>query len=148
MDSGGMIYTPSFMTIGSDIQVILSLLSQQFFSCSVSISTGRDLWSTPLRWFHVTGYTYQVSWKLVQELKQYLDLASENWASVMLVLQIGRIYESRLWDWLRWHDIRTKFNKDWFNHSSNIMVLPQQFERLRYWSYWWEWFLKCAIEID
>jgi hypothetical protein len=43
MCSGGMIYMPSFMTIGSDIQVILSLLPQHFCGCSVGISNGRDL---------------------------------------------------------------------------------------------------------
>jgi hypothetical protein len=30
MDSGGMIYIPSFLTIGSGIQVILRLLPQRF----------------------------------------------------------------------------------------------------------------------
>jgi hypothetical protein len=27
-----------------------------------------------------------------------------------------------------WHDIHTKFHKDWYRHSSNIMVLPQKYE--------------------
>jgi hypothetical protein len=31
---------------------------------------------------------------------------------------------------LRWCDIRTKPHYDRFRHSSNIMVLPQQFQRL------------------
>jgi hypothetical protein len=29
-----------------------------------------------------------------------------------------------------WHDIRTKFHKDWYRRSSSIKVLPQKFERL------------------
>jgi hypothetical protein len=30
---------------------------------------------------------------------------------------MGRIYEVLCWDGLRWHDIDTKFHKDWFRHS-------------------------------
>jgi hypothetical protein len=29
-----------------------------------------------------------------------------------------------------WHDVHTKFQEDWYRRSSNITVLPQQFERL------------------
>jgi hypothetical protein len=30
---------------------------------------------------------------------------------------MGGIYEVRLWDGLRYHDIHTKFHKDWLRHS-------------------------------
>jgi hypothetical protein len=30
---------------------------------------------------------------------------------------MGGIYEVRRGDGLRWHDIHTKFHKDWFRHS-------------------------------
>jgi hypothetical protein len=43
MGSGGVIYKTSFMTIGSDNQLKLSLLPQQFWGCSVGISKGMDL---------------------------------------------------------------------------------------------------------
>jgi hypothetical protein len=43
MGSGGMIYIPSFMTIGSGIQVILRLLPRQLRGCNVGITNGRDL---------------------------------------------------------------------------------------------------------
>jgi hypothetical protein len=41
--SCGMIYIPSFMTIGSGIQVVLRLLPQQFRGYGTSISDRRDL---------------------------------------------------------------------------------------------------------
>jgi hypothetical protein len=34
---------------------------------------------------------------------------------------MGGIYESRRWDGLRFHDIYTKFHKDWFRHSKVYM---------------------------
>jgi hypothetical protein len=36
---------------------------------------------------------------------------------------MGVIYEVSYWDGLKWHDIHTKFHKDWFKHSSNIKVI-------------------------
>jgi hypothetical protein len=30
---------------------------------------------------------------------------------------MGGIYEVRRWDWFRCHDMRTKFQTDWFRHS-------------------------------
>jgi hypothetical protein len=47
----------------------------------------------------------------------------------MLVLLIEGIYEVRRWDGFMWHDIHTKFHKDWYRHSSNIKVLPQKCTR-------------------
>jgi hypothetical protein len=35
---------------------------------------------------------------------------------------MGGIYEVRHCDALWWNDIHTKFNVDWFRHSSNIKV--------------------------
>jgi hypothetical protein len=35
----------------------------------------------------------------------------------MLVLLMEGSYGVRLWDGLRWHYIRTKFNKDWLSYS-------------------------------
>jgi hypothetical protein len=29
-----------------------------------------------------------------------------------------------------WYDILTRFHGDWYRRSSNIKILPQQFERL------------------
>jgi hypothetical protein len=54
MASGGMIYIPSFMMIGSGIQVILRLLSKNFRGCNVGIIDGRDLLCMALRWSQVT----------------------------------------------------------------------------------------------
>jgi hypothetical protein len=68
--------------------------------CSVGITDGRDLRSTPLRW-------------------------------------------------PQWHDIRTKFRYDRWSHSGNVKVIkiPQQFDRLQCWYYWWEGFMKYAVEM-
>jgi hypothetical protein len=54
IDSNGMIYIPSFMTIGSGIRVILRALPLNLKSFCVGITDERDLWCTPLRWLHVT----------------------------------------------------------------------------------------------
>jgi hypothetical protein len=45
----------------------------------------------------------------------------------MLVLLIEEIYEVLCCDGLRWTDICRRFHEDWYRHSSNIKVLPQQF---------------------
>jgi hypothetical protein len=50
MGSGGMIYIPSFMMIGSDIQVILRFCLSNLGGCNVYFTDGRDLRTTPLRW--------------------------------------------------------------------------------------------------
>jgi hypothetical protein len=49
----------------------------------------------------------------------------------VLVLLMGVIYEVRSmkyevhnWDYLRWHNIRTKFHEDMFGNSGNIKVFP------------------------
>jgi hypothetical protein len=41
----------------------------------------------------------------------------------MLVLLMGGIYDVRRWDAFMWHDILTKFNKDWYRCSSNIVTI-------------------------
>jgi hypothetical protein len=51
MGSGGMIYLPSFMKIGTGIEV-MSCLSQ-FKSCNFGITDRRDLRCTPLKWVQV-----------------------------------------------------------------------------------------------
>jgi hypothetical protein len=43
MASDGKIFIPSFVTIGSGIQVTLRLLPKQFESCNVDITDGRHL---------------------------------------------------------------------------------------------------------
>jgi hypothetical protein len=40
-------------------------------ACSVGITDGENLLSTPLRWPQVAGYTYQLSRILVEPFKQY-----------------------------------------------------------------------------
>jgi hypothetical protein len=45
-----MIYIPSFMTIGSGIQVILRFCLSNFGGCKIGNSDGRDLQSAPLKW--------------------------------------------------------------------------------------------------
>jgi hypothetical protein len=71
MASGGVIYIPSLMTIGSGIRVILRVLPQQSERRNVGITDKRELWCT--HWDGLSGmiYKYQVSWRLVQVFKQY-----------------------------------------------------------------------------
>jgi hypothetical protein len=38
----------------------------------------------------------------------------EIWTQTLM----AGIYELHLWDGLRWHDIHTKFHKNWFRHSN------------------------------
>jgi hypothetical protein len=40
------------------------------------------------------------------------------------------IYEALRLDGFMWHDIHTKFQEDLWRSSSNIKVLPQEFEKL------------------
>jgi hypothetical protein len=49
MDSGGMIYIPSSMKIGTGIQAILRFFLRHLRGCNVGITDGRDLQSAPLR---------------------------------------------------------------------------------------------------
>jgi hypothetical protein len=51
--SCGMIYLPSFMKIGTGVQVILKFCLRILRGCDVGISDGRDLRSTPLRWAQI-----------------------------------------------------------------------------------------------
>jgi hypothetical protein len=53
MASLGTIYTPSFMTTESGIQVILRLLPKNYKGCRVDITDGRDLLTKPPRWSQV-----------------------------------------------------------------------------------------------
>jgi hypothetical protein len=43
MDSGGIIYRPSFMMISSGIQVVLRLLSNNLKGCNVGITEGWEV---------------------------------------------------------------------------------------------------------
>jgi hypothetical protein len=85
--------------------------------CVVGTADPRDLRSISLRWLLVAWYRYQVSWRLVQEVKQYSRLFSEIWKAVILVLLMEGIYKLRRWDEVTCRDIHTKFHKDWFRHS-------------------------------
>jgi hypothetical protein len=44
MGSGGMIYVPSFMKIGTGVEAISRFYLSNFKGCNVGISNGRDLW--------------------------------------------------------------------------------------------------------
>jgi hypothetical protein len=53
MASSGMMYIPSFKTIGSDIQVLLRFCLNCVRGCNVGITDGKDLLIIPLRWAHL-----------------------------------------------------------------------------------------------
>jgi hypothetical protein len=69
------------------------------------------------------------------------------WESEMLVLLIWGINEIRREDRFRLHVVPTGFHEDWWRHSTNIKALPQQFERLQCWCYWWKGFMKYPVEM-
>jgi hypothetical protein len=50
MDTCGMIYIPSFVKIGEDVQAILKFSLRNLRGCNVGISDVRYLVITPLRW--------------------------------------------------------------------------------------------------
>jgi hypothetical protein len=75
-------------------------------------------------------------------------LTSTIWEAEVLVLLMGTIYEVRRWDGLRWHDICIPSPMAIGSGIQVILrVLPQQFERLWYWYYWWEGLHKYAVEM-
>jgi hypothetical protein len=51
--SGGMIYVPSFMKIGTGVQAILMFCLRNLRGCNAGITDGSDLRSRPLRWAQV-----------------------------------------------------------------------------------------------
>jgi hypothetical protein len=53
MDSGGTIYTPSFMKIYTGVQAILRFCLSHLRGCNVGIADGGDLLSSPLKWTEV-----------------------------------------------------------------------------------------------
>jgi hypothetical protein len=48
----------------------------------------------------------------------------------MLVLLVEGIYGVFHLDIFMWHDVHAKFHEDWYRRSSNVNVLPQEFEAL------------------
>jgi hypothetical protein len=53
MASCGMIYVPSFMKIGTGVQVILRCCLRNFRGCNVDITYRRDFLIMPFRWAQV-----------------------------------------------------------------------------------------------
>jgi 20S proteasome alpha/beta subunit len=48
-DSGGIIYKPSFMMIGSGIQVVLRLLPNNLKGCNVGVTEGQEVMNYALK---------------------------------------------------------------------------------------------------
>jgi hypothetical protein len=107
--------------------------------CSVGIADGSNFRSTSLRWLHVAWYTYQVSWRLVQEFKQYESFASAISEALFLVLLLGTICEVSLWNGLRWHDIYTWLPGDQFRNLRNITVITAKISGARITDRWDLW---------
>jgi hypothetical protein len=73
-------------------------------------------------------------------------ITSTIWEAAVLVLLMGIINDVCRWVELRWHDTYVPRT---FGSAVQVIlrVLPQQFERLWYWYYWWEGFLKYTTEM-
>jgi hypothetical protein len=97
-------------------------------------------------------------------MKTSFGMVHENWfghsgfieiiTSTIRVLLTGRLYDVCHWDSLRWHDIyiyiyiyiKPSFTKIG-RGVQTIKGLPQKFERLQCWYYWWKGSMKCATEM-
>jgi hypothetical protein len=69
MASCGMVYIPRFMKINAGLQTWLRFCLRSLRGWNVGITDGSYLWNTPLRWVQEPWYTYQVSYKVIQEIK-------------------------------------------------------------------------------
>jgi hypothetical protein len=58
--SGGKIYGPSFMKIGTDVQAMLRFCLRNLRGCNIGITDGKELQSAPLRPALVARFMYQV----------------------------------------------------------------------------------------
>jgi hypothetical protein len=63
-----------------------------------------------------------------------INVISQKFEAVMLVLLMEHIFEGRRWTGLKWHDIRTKFHDDRLRNLSNITVIMTTI-RLNFWYY-------------
>jgi hypothetical protein len=145
MGSGGMLYSPSVIKIGINVQALLRFCLSNLKCCNIGIIDRRDLLCTPLKWAQVAWYNTTFQDDRYRHLNNIIVITSKILEAVMLVLLIKRIYEVRRWDGSMWHDTHTKFHEDWYRHSSNIKVLPQKFERLYCWYYRFEGFMNAPL---
>jgi hypothetical protein len=147
MASGGMIYEPSLMTIGSVIQIILSVLARQFERLCVMLVLliERDLWSTPgdaFMWHDIHTKFYEDWYRCSSTIK----FCFRNLTGCNVGVTDGRDLWSAPGNGLRLHDIYIPTS---MTVCSGIQVtlrlLPQQFDRLYCWYYWYEVFMKYVV---
>jgi hypothetical protein len=74
------------ISYAQDNFTFLRVLPQQFERLYFGTTDWEGLGCMAMRWIRVVWYTHQVSWGLMQALKQYSGLASEIWEAVVLVL--------------------------------------------------------------
>jgi hypothetical protein len=68
--------------------------------------------------------------------------------AAVLVLLMGWLNEVCHWDGLRHMIYIPSFMVKGSGIQVILWLLPQKFERLQYWYYWWEGFMKYAVEMD
>lgn len=90
----------------------------------VGITNGFNLWHPLLNWPHVAWYKYT---RFYEEWSRHSsNIEVITWRireAAVLITLMGRIYEVRNWDDLRWHDILTKFHDARLRHSRSITVI-------------------------
>jgi hypothetical protein len=59
----------------------------------------------------------------------------------------GRVLWSAALRWALVACNTTKFHEDWYSRSGSIKILPQKFEKLSCWYYWWEGFMNYTVEM-
>jgi hypothetical protein len=138
VSSGGMIYIPSFMMIGSDIQVMLNLLPQQFDRLQCWYYSWEEFMKYALRWPLMTWYAYQVSQWSVQAVQWYKFIVSTIWEAAMLVLVVFQHTQSsihmllyslkkiKVLDWVTSHYFFHSLVNDRIVTSQSIFELTKQ----------------------
>jgi hypothetical protein len=116
-----MIYKPSFITIGSGIQVTLSFLPQQSERLQCWYYWQEGFMKYVLRCFHHIHTKFHEEW-----VQTMLKFCLSNLRDCNVGITDGRYLQSGHWDGLWWHDIGTKLHDDRFRHSSNIEVITSK----------------------
>jgi hypothetical protein len=135
MSSGGMMCISSFMVCCSGIQVILKCCLNNLRDCNICIIDDWNLWNMLFRLPQVSWYTYQVSWGLVQEFKQYWSYYCNNLRDCNVCI----IEERNLWSMLfRLPQV------SWYTYQVS-WGLVQEFKQ--YWSYYCNNLRGCNVGI-
>jgi hypothetical protein len=69
------------------------------------------------RWDGFGDVMYIPSFMIIYRRSRNIKICFGNFKGCNIDITDGRNLRCTSWEWVRCHDIRTKFHKDWFNHS-------------------------------